>query len=117
MQKSLLSLLIGAAFFCLTPLTLFAATPADAEVVEEVPSPGRVQSGEPLEDEPEITIRKKSVSKKIQEYRVNGELYMMKITPDHGVPYYLYREDSQSDWVNVGPNPPLSVPKWTLFRF
>ena len=43
--------------------------------------------------------------------------YMMKIIPDHGVPYYLHKEDQQSDWVNVGPNPPIAVPKWILFRF
>ena len=78
--------------------------------------PAKIRQGEPIEDAPEITIRKKG-SKTIQEYRLNGELYMMKITPDHGVSYYLYKEDQQSDWVNVGPNPPLAVPKWTLFRF
>lgn len=114
-KQSLLSLLVGSALLCLTP-QLLAATPVDAEMLEQVEPPAVIKQGEPIEGSPDITIRKKG-SKTIQEYRLNGELYMMKITPDHGVSYYLYKEDQHSDWVNVGPNPPLAVPKWTLFRF
>ena len=115
-KKLLVSLLAGATFVCLSPNMLFAATPAGAELIDEVPSPPQIQDGEVLEGEPEVTIRKKD-KKTVHEYRINGELYMMKVIPDHGVPYYLYREDQQSDWVNVGPNKPLAVPKWTLFTF
>lgn len=85
------------------------------EPLEEVPPPPKVMEGEPME-EPQITIRKKG-EETIEEYRIHGELYMMKVTPKSGVPYYLHKEDQASDWVNVGPNPPLSVPKWILFRF
>jgi len=42
---------------------------------------------------------------------------MMKVTPEGGVPYYLHKNDPNGGWVNVGPNPPLSVPHWILFRF
>lgn len=115
-KQSLLNVSVGLALALLGSQISFAATPADAELLEEVPPPPKVQAGEPLEDEPEVTIRKKD-KETVHEYRINGELYMMKIIPDHGVPYYLYKEDSQSDWVNVGPNAPTSVPKWTLFRF
>jgi len=115
-KQTLLSLLVGSVLLCSTLQWLFAATPADAEILEQVEPPAKIKQGEPIESAPEIAIRKKG-SKTIQEYRLNGELYMMKITPDHGVSYYLYKEDQQSDWVNVGPNPPLAVPKWTLFRF
>jgi hypothetical protein len=115
-KKSWLNLLVCAMFFCFSPQAVMAATPADAELLEEVPSPPKVQEGEALEDEPEVTIRKKGKDT-VEEYRMNGELYMMKVTPEHGVSYYLYRDDQQSDWVNVGPNKPLAVPKWTLFRF
>lgn len=115
-KKSFLSLWISAVFLLLTPQLLLAATPSDAELLEEVPPPPKVQAGEALEEEPEVTIRKKG-KETIEEYRMNGEVYMMKVTPDHGVPYYLYKEDQHSDWVNVGPNPPVAVPKWILFRF
>jgi hypothetical protein len=48
---------------------------------------------------------------------MNGELYMMKVTPKVGAPYYLYKEDQEGNWTNTGPIPPLSIPKWTIFRF
>lgn len=89
------------------------ATPADAELLEDIPPP-------PLSkdevEEPQITIIKKK-GETIEEYRINGQLYMMKITPSHGVPYYLHKEDQDGSWVNTGPTPPMSIPKWTIFRF
>lgn len=113
-KKSLFNLVVCLVLF--SSQVLFAKTPSDAELIDEVPSPPKVQDGEVLEGEPEVTIRKKD-KETVHEYRINGELYMMKIVPEHGVAYYLYREDQHSDWVNVGPNPPLSVPKWTIFTF
>jgi len=115
-KKSFLSLLVCTAFLGFTPQMLFAETPADAELLEEVQPPPKIQEGEAIEEEPEVTIRKKG-KKTLHEYRMNGELYMIKVIPSHGVPYYLYKDDQQSDWVNVGPNAPVAVPKWTLFRF
>jgi Protein of unknown function (DUF2782) len=101
----------------LTPYYVLAANaPANAEPLEDVPPPPKIVDGEALEAEPQITIRKKGKDT-IEEYRINGELYMMKITPDHGVPYYLHKEDQDGGWVNSGPNKPLSIPKWIIFRF
>lgn len=65
---------------------------------------------------PEITVIEKD-GDTIEEYRVNGQLYMMKITPKHGKPYYMHKEDSEGGWRIMGPNEPLSIPKWTLFTF
>ena len=90
-------------------------TPDNLELLEEVPPPPKTIDGEVLEGEPQVTIRKKG-AETIEEYRINGEMYMMKVTPEHGVPYYLHKEDQQGGWVNIGPNPPLSIPKWILFR-
>ena len=106
------------AFMC--SINSFAAEkPANLEPLEQVQPPPKVADGEAMDDptiEPQITIRKKG-AETIEEYRINGEMYMMKVTPEHGVPYYLHKEDSNGAWVNVGPNPPLSVPKWIIFRF
>ncbi len=54
----------------------------------ELPMP--VQSGEELE--PDITIIREG-KKTIQEYRKNGELYMVKIIPAIGPAYYLIDTD------------------------
>ena len=90
------------------------AQPADLQPLEDIPPPAI--TNEENADEPQITIVKKK-GETIEEYRINGQLYMMKITPAHGVPYYLHKEDQNGGWVNDGPNQPLSIPKWTIFRF
>ncbi|MDO8961662.1 MAG: DUF2782 domain-containing protein [Methylophilus sp.] len=99
----------------------FSSWAADAnkadgrELLEEVPPPPKVIEGEPME-EPQVTIRKKGTDT-IEEYRMNGKLYMMKVTPEGGAPYYLHKNDPEGPWVNDGPTPPLSVPHWIIFRF
>lgn len=89
-------------------------TPADAIPLEDIPPPAL--SNDQNADEPQITIVKKK-GETIEEYRVNGQLYMMKVTPEHGVPYYLHKEDQDGAWINDGPNQPVVIPKWTIFRF
>ena len=42
--------------------------------------------------EPEVTIIRNQ-QETITEYRVNGILRMVKITPNNGFPYYLYDND------------------------
>ncbi len=65
--------------------------PPRLEQVPDVPeSPKQVKSGETLE--PDITIVRKG-KKTIQEYRRNGKLYMVKVVPDIGLPYYLRDTD------------------------
>ncbi|HSI43064.1 MAG TPA: DUF2782 domain-containing protein [Methylotenera sp.] len=90
--------------------------PKDLQPLEDIPPPPLNKDGETT-DEPQITIVKKKNGDTVEEYRMNGQLYMMKVTPAHGVPYYMHREDQEGGWLNDGPNQPLSVPKWILFRF
>jgi hypothetical protein len=67
--------------------------PPQLEAAPEAPEPPLpVQSGEELE--PDITIIRRG-DKMIHEYRQNGVLYMVKIIPDIGPPYYLI--DSNGD--------------------
>ncbi|MGP1716274.1 MAG: DUF2782 domain-containing protein [Methylophilus sp.] len=96
-------------------LPVWAAAPGNAELLEEVPSPPKIIEGQPI-DQPTITKRKDGENE-LEEYSINGDVYMVKVTPPSGKPYYLHREDRNGDWVNDGPTRPLSVPKWTLFRF
>ncbi len=44
------------------------------------------------EFEPEVTIIRRKEAR-IEEYRTNGILYMIKITPKRGYPYYLIDTD------------------------
>lgn len=59
----------------------------DLESLPEVPvPPAPVQNGETLE--PDITIIRRE-KKTIQEFRRGGRLYMIKVVPDIGPPYYF----------------------------
>lgn len=77
---------------------LFVSSLAIAEqnqepaIVPEPPElPAPVESGETLEPA-DITITRKG-EKVVQEYRRNGELYMVKIIPKVGPAYYLIDTD------------------------
>lgn len=113
----MLALLLTAAVLYATPA--FAAPkepPKDLQPLEDIPPPPLSKDGE-QPDEPQITIVKKKNGDTVEEYRINGQLYMMKVTPAHGVPYYMHREDQDGGWLNDGPNKPMAIPKWTIFRF
>jgi len=76
-----------------------------------------VLAAEP-DDEPEITITRNQ-SEIIEEYRANGRLYMIKITPKKGFAYFLVDTDgdgsldSRQNELDEG----LLIPRWTLFSW
>jgi hypothetical protein len=110
----LLALAISSA--CLPLQAAEKSTPDNLEPLAEALPPPPALEGNPA-DEPEVTIVKKGENT-VEEYRVHGELYMQKITPSHGVPYYLIKEDQNGAWSRFdGPAAPLVIPKWVIFRF
>ncbi len=67
--------------------------------------------------EPQVTITQQG-GNKVEEYRLNGKLYMMKVTPSTGVPYYLIDEQGNGVWSRQdGPNSALRVPMWVIHSF
>ncbi len=96
-----------------------AWTDDQAAVPEPPELPMPVESGEVLDGEnPEITIKRRG-KKTIQEYRVNGELYMVKIVPDIGPPYYMIDSngDGNMDVRRSNLERNLRIPQWVLFRW
>lgn len=68
--------------------------------------------------EPEVTIIRKQ-DRTIEEYRVNGQLYMVKITPSKGLPYYLMDADGDGN-LETRRNeldPKFLVPSWVILRW
>jgi hypothetical protein len=55
----------------------------------------------------------------ISEFRINGQLYMIRVTPKKGVPYYLVDSDGdgklETRWNELAPN--LLIPSWVLLRW
>ena len=90
-----------------------AMEPAVAPEPPEIPPP--VQSGEALE--PEVTIIKRD-KETIEEYRIEGKLHMVKITPAAGPPYYLLDTDGDGELDTREDSPTNSaVQQWLLFSW
>ena len=60
--------------------------PADAE---DVPIPPKIQDEQIV---PTVTIREEE-ERMIEEYRLDGQIYMVKVTPKGGIPYYYIDTD------------------------
>ena len=73
--------------YLLAPLAL-CWNAALAEAPADVPP----ALSEEEEIEPEVQIIKRE-DKTIEEYRINGRLYMIKVTPKNAPPYYLIDTD------------------------
>ena len=88
--------LLLASLLALSPLTVMA---------EDAPSA-----------EPDVTIRQDG-DKTIQEYRLNGFLYAIKITPKGMPPYFLVRADgSQGNFIRSD-QPDMLIPSWEIFSW
>ena len=96
------------------------ANPAIAqESPEGEPEPPPIPENVPLpgEMEPEVRIQRRGEDV-IEQYSVNGQIYLVKITPDAGAPYYLFDTDGDGrfdTFRNDLENPP--VVQWRLFEW
>ena len=68
--------------------------------------------------EPEVVITP-SENKRIKEYRVNGQLYMIEVIPQKGPPYFLVDTDGdglmESRRSHAGPD--VLIPRWILLSW
>ena len=84
---------------------------------EDIPPPDEVYNYDPAVDEPEITIIEEE-DEFIEEYRLNGNLYMMKISPKNMPPYYLIKEDPNADWIRRDTQDQVfNIPMWVIGTF
>ncbi|SDW05117.1 DUF2782 domain-containing protein [Nitrosomonas communis] len=116
-------------FLCALCVTLPASAqstqkPADRPPLPELPDlasreePELPELGIDPSLEPEVTI-KKGKEETVEEYRINGQLYMIKVIPRIGKPFYLLNKRSpvgephRGDLEGYGVN----VPMWEIYRF
>ena len=92
------------------------APPAMPDSPEPPPPPPPVRSGEALE--PDITILR-SEPELVEQYSINGRVYMVKVTPKNGTPYYFIDSDGDGtlDTHRGDPRQPIEIPKWLLFSW
>jgi hypothetical protein len=109
-RTSLLLLLSGIS------LCAYAEKPVPGNL-EPLPPPPPVDSANSTDQAPEVTITKKT-DQTVEEYRVGGRLYMIKITPKVGKPYYLVDDlgdgkFARQESMDTG----LRPPRWVIHRF
>lgn len=101
-----------ASLLCLS-LSAYAGQPAPAKA--DAPPPPPMASDD--SDEPQVTITKQG-EQTVEEYRANGVLYMIKITPKVGAPYYLVDDRGDGRFMRrEGLDSGLRPPRWILKRF
>lgn len=98
-------------------LPLAAQQPPKLEPIPEPPPPPPGMAPDPAL-EPQVTILKRD-GDTIEEFRINGQLYAVKVTPPHGVPYYLMdiRGDGNMQRQDSPGDPGLRVPLWVIKSF
>ena len=96
-----------------------AAAPAPDRKLQPIPEPPPPPPGLELDAslEPQVTIQRRGTDQ-IEEFRIRGRLYMVKVTPAHGVPYYLLDQDGKGDFtrrdsLDTGTRPPM----WVIHTF
>ena len=114
-----LQLLIASLAIAATPS--FAQSPANSGKNVPPPTPDvKPPAMEIIDDsvEPQVTIRKRETDT-VEEYRINGRLYKVKVTPLRGEPYYLIDQKGDGAFVrHEGPGTPgLSIPMWVIGTF
>ncbi|MDE2259197.1 MAG: DUF2782 domain-containing protein [Betaproteobacteria bacterium] len=113
--------------FIALPFAVLAERPANLEPLPDdappppdyganaPPSPGMSQDVPATE--PEVTIVERD-SATFEEYRVNGRLYKIKVTPKIGPPYYLIDDQGANVWRRYDSmDSGLQVPRWDILEF
>ena len=102
---------------CLTG-TAFAADAPPADLKPLPPPPVLDSNAQDSDLEPQVTIVKKA-DMVIEEYRVHGKLYKVKVTPKVGKPYYLIDERGDGEFSRQdGPDAAnMRPPRWVIFNF
>jgi hypothetical protein len=89
--------------------------PAELQSLPDAPPPPTIEGDPSLE--PQVTIIQKDGAK-IEEYRIRGKLFAMKVTPAAGPPYFLVDDQGDGQFIrrdNLDTG--LRVPRWVIVTF
>jgi hypothetical protein len=112
-RSMLLALLLAAS------LPVAAADPAKPPQLQPLPAPPPPPAGyepDPAQ-EPTVNVIIKP-TETVEEYRLNGRLYMVKVTPRNGKPYYLVDNIGNGKLVRYDDyDTGLRPPQWVIFQW
>src|SRR5688572_11098792 len=114
---TMLGVIAVAGIVLAVPPALAQTRPPNLQPVPEPPPPPK---GYELDGstEPQVTIRKRG-QEVVEEYRIGGRLYMMKVTPaGGGTPYYLIDHTGDGKFARQsGHDTGLRPPMWVIHSF
>ncbi|MHC8303540.1 DUF2782 domain-containing protein [Pseudomonas sp. PB3P13] len=84
---------------------LFAIAPLAVMAADDAPT-----------SDPDVTIRTEG-DKVIEEYRQNGFLYAIKVTPKGAPSYFLVRADGTDANFIRSDQPDMLIPSWKIFEW
>jgi Protein of unknown function (DUF2782) len=115
-MRSLMIVLLLSAAFAAEAQSQARPLPPGSRPLEEPPPLPLVEQDPALQ--PQVTTRRED-DKEIAEYRMNGKLYMVRVTPKNGKPYTLTDPKGDGTFIRhdntLAPN--LVVPQWVLLEF
>ncbi len=101
----------------LSSTTALAQNPPKLEPLPEISTPPQIPIDPKLE--PEVTIKQRGADK-VEEFRVNGKLYMVRVTPPGGTPYVLLDQTGGGQLIPSNGQVDarsISVPMWVISTF
>jgi hypothetical protein len=118
---------ITAALLAFSMLTAQAADKEKLGTLPEPPPPAKDYQSPPQPPattgndsgalpEPEVTITTQG-DVRHEEYRIGGHLYMIKVIPKSGPPYYLVDNEGKGEFTRDDFQPSVSPPMWVIKRF
>jgi hypothetical protein len=103
---------------CLAGTAFAGDAPPAADWKPLPPPPALEPLAQDSDLQPEVTITKKT-DMVIEEYRVGGKLFKIKVTPKIGKPYYLVDERGDGQFSRQdGPDAShMRPPQWVIHQF
>ncbi len=94
-----------------------AERPANLQALPAVPPPPPEMAAFDAALEPEVTIKKRD-GETVEEFRVSGKLYMVKVTPTSGPAYYLVDNVGNGQFSRLeATDSGTRVPRWVIGTF
>ena len=97
-----------------------AAEPLDTSAPPVEPEPAEAAEAAPPadpEEPPVVSIRTERNGDRVEEYRQNGRLYMVKVTPERGAAYYLMDTDGNGRFNREDVAEHVAPVYWTLYEW
>lgn len=105
------------ALFAIITAPAFAQNKADKQPLPAIPPPPPEMLPFDAALEPQVTIKRRD-SDTVEEFRIRGKLYMIKVTPSSGPAYYLMDRQGEGNFTAMDTmDSNLRVPQWVIGTF